>query len=149
MLRKDPRSSGRTAHGDLYNHGKGNKCWRLSDVAKSWLPQGEQLLQSHLSVHSVWNVWERGRSERLAGVQDMDLVLEQTSESCGLSQAELLLTQWHLLFLSLVVVFCLVVFAVVVVVWLIGFLVGLLIWFHCFQIHFFKKVSASLTLPTL
>lgn len=61
---------------------------------------GEQLLQSCLSVHSAWNVWERGWHERLAWVQDMELVFRTDQSVCRLSQAELPLTQWHLLFPS-------------------------------------------------
>lgn len=144
MLRKDPRSSGRTACGDLYNHGKGNKCWRLSDVAKSWLPQGEQLLQSHLSVHSVWNAWERGRSERLAGVQDMDLVLR--TDQWVLRSQPGRTTAYPMAFaFSFLGCYCFLFDCGL----FFFFLVGLLVWFHCFQIHSFKKVSTGLTLPTL
>lgn len=41
-----------------------------------WLPGGEQLLQSHLSVHSAWNVWERGWSKRLTWVQDIEISVQ-------------------------------------------------------------------------
>lgn len=44
-------------------------------------PGGEQLLQSHLSVHSAWNAWERGWSERLTWVQDMEISVQDRPAS--------------------------------------------------------------------
>lgn len=50
-------------------------------MAKCLTPRGEQLLQSHLSVHSARNARERGWSKRLAWGHDMEISVQDRPAS--------------------------------------------------------------------
>lgn len=144
MLRKDPRSSGRTARGDLYNHGKGNKCWRLRR-GKTLTPVGRAAASvtsfSALCLECVGEgpEWEACRGTR-HGFSAQD---RPVSPAVSARQNYCLPNGICFFFSLVIVVFCLVVWFFVcfflLLVWVCWFffLVGLLIWFHCFQIHSF------------
>lgn len=114
MLRKHPRSSGCTACGDLYNHSKGSKCQRLSDMAKCLTPWGRAAASvtsfSALCLECVGEGLER---EARMGTRHGYQCSGQTSQSAVSAKQNYCLPTGICFFLpSLLFLFCFLVFGV-------------------------------------